>query len=320
MAVACAASGLAFGQGSSVYSPVKKIEDQGISLMGWGSGTISETDEAKFEGSYSLRITTRNLFQGGLIRFSRPVDLSSQAGDKNNLLRVILKAPTTGLTVTPGGGPMGGGGPMSGGGKSGGGGSLSGEGGPAGQGGKTGGAGQGAGATMSAPSTLRTVRFVITTTDGLKSESYVPITTSGSGEQGGWKSVAIPLATINGFSRTNKIVKEIGISGDALATLYVGEMRVYNDATPISGDVNVKEMNLALGDEREFRAMGFGGASVLRYTWDFDARDGIQVDAEGAVIKHKFRKPGDFTVTLTISDAAGLKKPYTTTMRVRVNP
>lgn len=303
--------GSALGQGTTVYTPNKKIEDQGISLMGWGSGTISETDEAKFEGSWSIRITTRNLFQGGLIRMSRPVDLSSQHADRNNLLRITLSLPKTGVVQTGGGGGTTGGGPGVGGGSSGGG-ALSGE-------GQSGGPGRGSQGSVMAPSVLKTLRFVITTTDGLKSEAYVPIATSGSGDKG-WRSVAIPLNSINGFDRTNKIVKEIGVSGDATATFYIGDMRVFSDTTPISGDFAFKGTNLALGDERELRANGYGGASVLRYTWDFDAKDGIQVDAEGQVIKKKFRKPGDFTITLTISDMAGLKKPYTTSVQIRVNP
>lgn len=306
--------GFALGQGTSVYTPTKRIEEQGIGLMGWGSGTISETDEAKFEGSWSLRITTRNLFQGGLIRLSKPVDLSGQFADKNNLLRIALRAPETAMLISSGGGgkPGGGGagvgdagGALKGGGK----------GGP-----ESGGQGRGLGTTTSSTApALKTLRFVITTTDGLKSEAYVPIATSGSGERG-WKTVALPLVAIRGLDRTNKIVKEIGVSGDSLAIFYIGEMRVFSDTTPISGEVNFKSMNLALGDERELRATGYGGASVLRYTWDFDSKDGIQVDAEGQVIKKKFRRPGAYTITLTISDAAGLKKPYTTTAQVTVNP
>jgi hypothetical protein len=97
-------------------------------------------------------------------------------------------------------------------------------------------------------------------------------------------------------------------------------MRVVNDTTPIRGDVNQTNLNLALGDEIEFIAHGMGGSSVLKYTWDFDSADGIQVDAEGQVIKRKFRKPGDYTITLTVTDAYGLKAPYSTTIKAKVNP
>jgi hypothetical protein len=353
--IALGVAGLSSAQSGVVYGPFKSIDEQGISLAGWGSGTISQTDEAKLEGSYSLRVTTRNLFQGGLIRFAHPVDLANEYGTKSNLLRITLAVPTTGVTVSGGGGAgdLGGGGGKGGGlpglGNAGGGGggqsgalgqAGGGQGGgqPAtpptgkGGGGALGGAqgntpglgapgkGNTGGATQ--PSTtpaLTTVRFVITTTDGLKSEVRVPIADAAGKD--GWRSVAIPLQSISGFGRTNKIIKEIGISGDALSTFYIGDIRTLSDETPITGELlTAKDFNLALNDTREFRAAGYGGASVLRYTWDFDASDGIQVDAEGPVVTKKFRKAGDYVVTLTISDAAGLKKPWTTTFKVRVNP
>jgi hypothetical protein len=102
--------------------------------------------------------------------------------------------------------------------------------------------------------------------------------------------------------------------------LYVGELRVVNDTTPITGEPNLRTLNLALGDEVAFSASGYGGSTILKYSWDFDDKDGIQEDAVGQSVRHKFRKPGPYTVTLTISDAYGLKKAYTTTIKATVNP
>jgi len=45
--------------------------------------------------------------------------------------------------------------------------------------------------------------------------------------------------------------------------------------------------------------------AVVSYIWDFDARDGVGVDALGPVVFHAFDQPGAFTVTLTVRDAAG---------------
>ncbi len=80
------------------------------------------------------------------------------------------------------------------------------------------------------------------------------------------------------------------------------------------------DINLALGDEITLSASGFGGSSILRFTWDFDDKDGIQVDAEGQSVKHKFRKAGNFVVTMTVSDYYGLKPSYSSTVKVTVNP
>lgn len=320
MALAASLAAGALAQSTIVYAPVRSISDQGISLKGWGSGTISETDEVAFEGTRSIRISTRNYFQGGVMNFARPIDLAAAFGDKNNLLRFAVRVADMSLTLGGGAGPATGGGGGRLGGDPGAGG-PGGAAGPAASGGQPGTAGgrPGGAALTEADTTLRFVRVIVTTTDGKKSEAYVPLTTSGAGERG-WKSVSVPLQAITGFGDTNKTVRQIAFSGDAISTFYVGDIRTVNDSTPISGSINATDMNLALGDEVELRAWGNGGSSVLRYYWDFDAKDGIQVDAEGQSVKRKFRKPGKYVITLTIVDANGLKKPFSTTVNATVNP
>lgn len=315
LAILGLASGV-FAQSTIIYSPAKAIKDQALSLKSWGSGTISETDEVAFEGVYSLRISMRNYFQGGSMNLERPIDLSQSFADSNNLLRFAVRVADSNLTL---GGTGGGGGAPSAGGTGGGKG-----GGAAGGGAPTGGQGGGqTGTTASlAPEAtqLRNLRVIVSTTDGKKSEIYLPINTVRLGGKT-WIMAAAPLKAISGLSATNKMVNGIAVSGDAIATIYVGDVRVINDSTPINGEMEPNQTrNLALGDEIEFRGRGFGGASVLKYSWDFDSKDGIQVDAEGAVIKRRFRAPGEYTVTLTISDVYGLKAPYTTSVKLKVNP
>jgi len=332
IALASAAVGLAHAQ--SIYIPNQKIADQGVSLKGWGSGTIAETDEVASEGSYSLRVTTRNYFQGGIINFGKPVDLSSAFGDGNNLIKFAIRSSgeKPKFATTAGGGAAGGGGPSAGGagaggaggGAAGGGGNRGGGGGAGGfdgGGAQGGGAGAGggtqAGQSLTSEVPLRNVRLVVTTTDGKKSEAYLSVRATGA-EQ--WRNFSMPLQSINGFDKTNKIIQSIAISGDAISTFWVGEIRVINDTTAISGEMNFKDpLNLATGDEREFVAYGFAGSTPLKYTWDFDDRDGLQVDAEGQSIKHKFRKPGKYKVTVTISDLYGKKKAITKSVDVTVN-
>ena len=102
MAASCAAYG--FGQGTTLYAPVRSIKDQGISVRGWGSGTISETDEMAYEGTYSIRVSTRNFFQGGILSLTNPVDLSQAFADKNNLLRILVRVADQSQTLGGGGG------------------------------------------------------------------------------------------------------------------------------------------------------------------------------------------------------------------------
>jgi hypothetical protein len=107
--------------------------------------------------------------------------------------------------------------------------------------------------------------------------------------------------------------------------IYLGEARVIKDETPIRVDL-LPEQTVALGDNVTFIGSAEGGAAPLKFQWDFDAVDGVDVDAEGRVVKHKFRKKRTdpagnsipYTITLTVSDVYGLKKPVKTTTLVNV--
>lgn len=331
--LASVVSGTALGQSSVLYRPTQMVKDQGITIRAWGSGTISETDETAFEGSHSIRVSTRNFFQGGQIKLANGVDLSKDYLSKSNLLKLTFKIADSGV-ISGGGGGMGGGKAGFGfGGLGGGAGAAGQRGGGRGAGGAgfpgapgaggagIGGAGRGAGGGGAATTAvLKQFRLILGTSDGKKSEVYVPANTSASSDQG-WMTVAVPLQAIAGLDRTNKVVNQVGFSGNTTATFYVGDLRIIEDTTPIQGDTNVTgTLNAALGDEFTFSANGFGGSSILRYTWDFDDKDGIQVDAEGQSVTHKFRKPGTYTVTATITDYYGLKQPYSTSFKVVVNP
>lgn len=302
----------AFAAGTVIYAPTRSTADQGIALKSWGSGTISETDEVIFEGTKSIRVSSRNFFQGGRVIFTEPKALANEFESADNLLMFRFRSASA-TTVSPGGGPGGGEGQEGGGpGRPGGGG----PGRPGGSGvGSVGGGPAGGGTAVAA--SLKNVRIVLTTSDGLKSEVYVKVPT---GSDAAWKPLGIPLKAIGGFARTNKQVTEIAMSGDAVSSFYLGDIRIMNDSTPISGDLNHYELNLALNDEIEFTAMGYGGATPLKYAWDFDKTDGVQADSEGATVKRRFRKPGKYTVTVTIQDLYGLKKAYTRECKVTVNP
>jgi hypothetical protein len=164
------------------------------------------------------------------------------------------------------------------------------------------------------------LRAIVTTTDGKKSEAYIPVTSTAVDDRG-WSTLAVPLQAISGLDRTNKQIQEIAFAADDTVTFYVGDLRVVSDTTPLRGETDVKgSLNIGATETRTFRGYGSGGASILKYTWDFDDADGIQVDAEGQTVRRRFRKPGTYTVTLTVSDFFGLKQPYTSTFKVTVNP
>ncbi len=360
-------------EGNTLYRPGISLKDQSISLRSWGSGICSETEEDAFEGTSSIRVTTKNLFQGGILTWISPVDLSNQFPEKSNLLRITFKTlGDTGTAGTGGGAPSGPSAGAAGGGKKGGSGGFSGglDGGPSG-GGAAGGGNQGGGkpgggfgapgggfgpggqrggpggasggfgapgggaaggGSTAAFSALKTMRLIITTTDGKKSEALIPASTT-VGVERGWKQAGIPLQAIKGFDKTNKIIKDIAFSGDVSTAFYLGDIRVISDRTPIRAEPSFKSAVASINDSLTFSATGYGGSSVLKYSWDFDDADGIQVDAEGQTVTYRFRtasndlrnpstmRPnGEFTITLTVSDSYGLKDPYVTKIKVKVNP
>ncbi len=288
-----------------LYQPTRNISDQGISLKGWGNGLIAESTDRAVEGGNSIRISSRNFFQGGVINFEKPINVAEASSSKENLLHLNIGVPDSTTTR----GPAGGGSSEAGGG-------IRGGVGLGGGGGIRGGAAAG-GTTQE--NTLKTVRIVIATSDGKRSEGYLDLSTVPSNGEG-WKSVGIPLQAISGFAASNKIISSISVSSDAIATFYVGSIKILNDRTPVFAEPNVREMNLAFGDEVTFTASGSAGSTPIRYSWDFDSRDGIQSDAEGPSIAHRFRKPGEFEVTLTATDIYGLKAPYSTKIKIVVNP
>jgi|GEM_PF-494124 len=62
----------------------------------------------------------------------------------------------------------------------------------------------------------------------------------------------------------------------------------------------------------------YDNIGITSYSWDFDASDGIQVDAAGVTASHVYTIAGTYTVTLTVDDAAG-NGPVSDTLTVTVS-
>jgi uncharacterized repeat protein (TIGR01451 family) len=60
---------------------------------------------------------------------------------------------------------------------------------------------------------------------------------------------------------------------------------------------------------------------IAKYEWDFDASDGIQLDAIGVNPTHAYYELGIYTITLTVTDYFGQSDSTTTTVNVKIgNP
>lgn len=291
----------------SVYSGQPLATEQ-ITLQPWGSGSAEESTERSTAGQHSIKVTTSGYFQGAVLNLGRKPDLKPYASNRENLL-VFSVFP---VEVQAGAGGASGGGLGAGGGlASGGGGGVS-----AGGGSST---GRSSASTTRPTKQMENLRVLIWTTDGKATEVFLPLTSAGKAA-GRWVRVGIPVAAIPRLDQTNMVVDRIAVSGDARTIFYLGEIRVVTDSTPIQGFLDRKEMNLARGDEVLLTASAEAGYSVLEYAWDFDASNGVQDDATGPAVYHRFRIPGEYVVTCTIRDKYGLKSPWTGTIKVTVNP
>lgn len=163
---------------------------------------------------------------------------------------------------------------------------------------------------------MKQMRVVIVTTDGKQYEAVAPFEPPLT-DQEGWFPIGIALGAFKGLPPDAK-VKEIRVFGDAYGVFYVGEIRVATDPTPITGDAG-EEQIVAANDLVRLEARASAGITPLKYSWDFDASDGIQEDAVGKVVTTRYRKPGEYIVTLTVTDIYGLKKPFVATTKVTVN-
>src|SRR5262249_11468634 len=104
-------------------------------------------------------------------------------------------------------------------------------------------------------------------------------------------------------------------------TFFVGQITTVTDSDPISVEP-LEEQVVAVNDRVEFVGNAEGGIAGLKYSWDFDKRDGVQEDAVGARVYHTYTKASPenepYVATLTVSDISGAKRPVSVETTVEV--
>jgi hypothetical protein len=307
-----------------------KVSASGIRLAGWGSGVAVDSQAEAFSGARSLKVSVDGFYSGARLLFDQPIDLTGQVNDPTGYLEMIIQflpgrikslagsydsASDSGAYGAYGGygssGPRGSG-PAG-----------YGPGGPPGQapGGYPGGLGGDLGTGQAIQPDTRQMRVVLVFDGGQAVSGNHPLFTFPTPDPK-WVRVAIPFAAFKIQKRLPSYrLKELRLFGDSPDTFYVGEIRTLSDNDPISIDP-LDEQVVAVLDKVDFVAHAEAGVATLRYSWDFDASDGIQEDAVGPRVSHIYRKPSPegkpFVVTLTVTDLAGVKEPTRLTTTVEV--
>lgn len=274
-----------------------------IGLGSWGSGKVESAKEAVLVGTTSLKITTQGYYQGGRLDFKEPVDLSTALQNPRTYMRFQTRFTGSGSSQQ-GFDPS----------------NLQ--------------------TTARAASPFKNMRFLLVMADGTRYELIRPVELPVSEDPDAYAPLTFPLAalakkiTVGGKALPTgdgAKLKQMAIFGDRYAQFYIGEIGVVTDETDITTSPLEDQVFFAQ-QPTAFVGNAEGGATTLHYSWDFDASDGIQKDAVGRITSHVFPRVGTskdasgkdrngqatYTVTLTVSDVDGLKKPVTVTQEVQV--
>lgn len=328
----------------------------GLKVGSWGSGVVEEAEEGMLEGLQSLLLYTDGYYRGMKFDFATAPDLTKYFGDpKRAYLEMDIvffpkkeEAPVaggeSGLEGSPEGSssemmpdemnpelsaPMEGGSSMMPGegvtAMEGGGSMMPGEVAPALEPGMEGGMMEPgtemgmtpAAAAKPAPPATRSLRVVLDTDRGPAVAEDVWFDHLYQ-VYPGWTRVFIPLTD---FRRTEERAPEklnrIRLFGDTTDAFYIGQVRLVSDEVPITPViVGGPRIDAVAGEELMIESYADAGLSVLNYAWDFG--DGEKDETKVSNAEHIYVKPGEYTVTLTASDADGLKPPGTVTATVVV--
>lgn len=261
------------------------VAQSGIVIGGWGSGQAVESSDSTrvLTGSRSIKLTTQGLYAGARIDFTQPVTLFSGGIDPSRYIVFSFYFEDV-QTIDP--------------------------------------ASQNPVYSYDVePYTIpkvSTVRFVFVSDEGTQIE--VEQITNPLDPEDNWCRVAVPLAkfkTSAGELSEFKL-KRLLIFSDLPSTFYLGEIKLVTDKSPIKVDALPSQV-VVIYDEVILQAKADGGVSSLIYSWDFDASNGIQEELTGPIGRYVYTRGGDYTVTLTVKDADGIKQPVTVTTTISVN-
>lgn len=270
-----------------------KGEESSVSLGSWGSGRAEQSkgDNGKvLVGDYSIKVTTHGTHQGGKISFAKPVDLSAALANPHCYLRMRTSFNTTQEVID-----------------------LSGFG------------------EKKAAAGFERMRFVFLMADGSQYELVRPLDIAPTEDPDSYVPVHVPLAALKkaakkSLSGNGAKLASLVVCGDKYEQFHIGEIDVLTDETEVSA-ADLEDQIAFSDNEMTFIADAEGGASTLKFSWDWDANDGIQEDDTGRTVKHVFpaslfrgnEQLHKVVVTLTVTDVDGLKKAVSKKLTMEVS-
>ncbi|MBI2843541.1 MAG: PKD domain-containing protein [Armatimonadetes bacterium] len=267
----------------------------GITVGGWGSGSAIEVGDRVYNGSRSIKITSQGLHEGGCVIFKNPVDILSEPFDDNTYLQFIMQfATVTRSDVVEAYGPGFGAMPMPGF-------PFPGS--------------YNMDSDIPSKPKVGNVRIVLVSADGREIDVTQAVPPH---SEGGWYTFGIPFKVLGIKQGESFPVSRIMLFTDVPDSVFLGQISTGEDDTPITAYAGEDQV-VAIYDSVVFQAEAEAGGSVLRYDWNFGDAGAAGVDGTGEVVMHQYRKGGDYTVTLTVSDIWGMKAPVTSTCVVTVN-
>jgi hypothetical protein len=255
----------------------------GMRLASWGSGKAEFSRDAVLNGDSSIRVTTHGLYQGARFDLKNPVDLSAAFQNKKTYLRLMVRFPGASGSAFDFN-------------------SLQ--------------------TNTVATSPFDRMRFLAIMGDGKQYELIRPVDMPPSEDVDAYVPLAFPLSALAKAAKQvpsgeGAKLKSLVIAGDKYAQFNVGEVSVITDDTEIS-PAPLDDQIAFINADLLFTGSAEGGASTLKFSWDWDDKDGIQEDATGRMANHTFKKAGKYTVTLTVSDIDGVKKSQSTRLELDV--
>lgn len=282
LAVMCLAS-CAYSQETMIWNGTD-LAPAGITLGTWGSGTATIENKDKkrlLEGNQSIKITSDGQYMGARLDFAQPISLAETAIDPAKYLVLTIFFPESDFV-----------GPSN--------------------------------ATYNpydiVPYRIPKVeklRVMLISDTGVKVPIMCP--TNPLDLEDNWVRVAIPMAKlVIPKEQTSFKLARLVVASSTKATFWLSQIKLVTDNNPIKVD-GLSSQVVAVGDYLYFQANVRAGVSPVLCSWNFSDGTVVAAGPKTRIVSHPFNKGGDFTISLTVTDALGVKTPVTVSNTISVS-